>query len=135
MVKTDLIQALQKQGLERAFIQDLFLFYLNTEDRQLQLQEWLQSQSRTCTQEEIRAQAQEILQGFLRKNPYNAVSKDRVIPKWRPRREPAVRKASPPTPTVQEARAEAAPPVSEPPKPERDPFEDLLQIFARQARP
>jgi len=116
MTKSDLIHTLREHGMEQSAIRDLFLFYLNTEDRQLQLFEWIQSHSGVCTPEQIMKQAQEILSGFLAGNPYNSSSKNRSIPKWTP----------PPPPPPQEP--ESLPVEAQVPG-EEDPFDKVLQSF------
>ena len=120
MVKSDLMKLLKERGMSQMIVKDIFLYYLNTEDRQQQMLEWLKEHIDECNEEVILNEAQKILAEFLAKNPYNKVSMDMALPKWTP---PV---SQPPKP--KELNAEK--PQIEAPKPiENDPFDKVLQAF------
>lgn len=84
MNREDLIHALREHGLDQQRLKDLFLYYLSTEDRQIQMYEWLKGQPEGCGPEAVIHEAQRILNGYLSKNPYNIAAKDMPLPKWSP---------------------------------------------------
>lgn len=118
MNRTDLIRALRDCGVDQQTAKDLFLYYLTTEDRQLQMYEWLKANTENCDRAAVLGEAQKILSGYLAKNPYNLAAKDMPIPKWTP---PAPVKTSPEKKTV----------IQEPENTmkDEDPFDKVLQVF------
>ena len=118
MNRLELIKKLREHGIDQQTSKDLFLYYLTTEDRQEQMYEWLSKNPDICDRDAIINEAQQILSGYLAKNPYNRAAKDLPIPKWTP---PAPVKTNPVKKTV----------IQEPEKnkSDEDPFDKVLQVF------
>ena len=118
MNRLELIKKLREHGIDQQTSKDLFLYYLTTEDRQEQMYEWLSENPDICDRDAIINEAQQILSGYLAKNPYNRAAKDLPIPKWTP---PAPVKTNPVKKTV----------IQEPEKnkSDEDPFDKVLQVF------
>ena len=81
MKNQHLTQALRERGVAQVQIRELFLYYLNSEDRQLTMLEWLESDPE-ADERAIFKKAQEILEGFLAKNADNVGAEDMPLPKW-----------------------------------------------------
>ena len=118
MNRLELIKKLREHGIDQQTSKDLFLYYLTTADRQEQMYEWLSENPDICDRDAIINEAQQILSGYLAKNPYNRAAKDLPIPKWTP---PAPVKTNPVKKTV----------IQEPEnnKSDEDPFDKVLQVF------
>ena len=118
MNRLELIKKLLEHGIDQQTSKDLFLYYLTTEDRQEQMYEWLNENPDICDKDAIINEAQQILSGYLAKNPYNRMTRDLPIPKWTP---PAPVNTSPAKKTV----------IQEPEntKKDEDPFDKVLQAF------
>ena len=120
MNRAELIRALQEHGVDKQTSKELFLYYLTTEDRQMQMLEWIKENADTCDSSSIINEAQRILSGYLAKNPYNILTKDVPIPKWTP---PKVK-------TTQQAKQSAEQIVKSSSEPNtEDPFDKVLQAF------
>ena len=120
MKRAELIHALQEQGVDKQTSKELFLYYLTTEYRQIQMLEWIKENADTCDSSSIITEAQRILSGYLAKNPYNILPKDVPIPKWTP---PKVK-------TTQQAKQSAEQIVKSSSEPNtEDPFDKVLQAF------
>ena len=120
MIRAELIQALQEHGVDKQSSKELFLYYLTTEDRQMQMLQWIKENADTCDRGSIINEAQRILSGYLAKNPYNILSKDAPIPKWTPP------KAKP----IQQTEQSTEQRIRTPPEPiSEDPFDKVLQAF------
>ena len=119
MKRAELIQALQEHGVDKQTSKELFLYYLTTEDRQIQMLEWIKENADTCDSSSIIKEAQRILSGYLARNPYNILPKDAPIPKWTPKTStiPQAKKSEGQTiKTSSESNTE-------------DPFDKVLQTF------
>ena len=68
MKRAELIHALQEQGVDKQTSKELFLYYLTTEDRQIQMLEWIKENADTCDSSSIIKEAQRILSGYLARN-------------------------------------------------------------------
>ena len=119
MKQKGLIPILKEHGISDAEVRELLIFTLNTKDRQEQMLNWILENEETCNREEIRKKAQELLQGFLAGNPYNAAAKRMSPPKWEP---PCKPKPKAPVEPKQEVKQ---------PKKTADEiyFENLLRVF------
>ena len=120
MNRAELIRALQEHGVDKQTSKELFLYYLTTEDRQMQMLQWIKENADTCDSSSIINEAQRILSGYLAKNPYNILPKDVPIPKWTP----------PKAKTTQQAKQSAEQIVkSSSESNSEDPFDKVLQAF------
>ena len=82
MKRAELIHALQEQGVDKQTSKELFLYYLTTEDRQIQMLEWIKENADTCDNSSIIKEAQRILSGSMARSPHNILPKTAPIPKW-----------------------------------------------------
>ena len=120
MKRAELIHALQEHGVDKQTSKELFLYYLTTEDRQMQMLEWIKENADTCDSSSIIKEAQRILSGYLAKNPYNILPKDAPIPKW----------TSPKTKTIQQTKQSTEQIIkSSSESNSEDPFDKVLQAF------
>ena len=113
------IQALQEHGVDKQTSKELFLYYLTTEDRQIQMLEWIKENADTCDSSSIIKEAQRILSGYLARNPYNILPKDAPIPKWTPK-----------TSTIPQAKQSEGQTIKTSSESNtEDPFDKVLQTF------
>ena len=119
MKRAELIHALQEQGVDKQTSKELFLYYLTTEDRQIQMLEWIKENADTCDSSSIIKEAQRILSGYLARNPYNILPKDTPIPKWTPK-----------TSTISQAKQSEGQTIKTSSESNtEDPFDKVLQTF------
>ena len=120
MKRAELIHALQEQGVDKQTSKELFLYYLTTEDRQIQMLEWIKENADTCDSSSIITEAQRILSGYLAKNPYNILPKDAPIPKWTPPKTKTIQQTKQSTEQIIKSSSESN---------SEDPFDKVLQAF------